>query len=148
MLDKELDIIKLLQSVSQSKLLLKGMLSRRQQILINFQRSHVIETTVTGDSTEENLEEMFMNYMKSKNPLDRLFAVSKANRLLKAYVGDNFADPVDAKLVMGLYHRNTDLNDFMKRQNPNQQENIKRLSSSRRVSLSHLSHRLDSGSKV
>ena len=114
-LEKELDIIKLLQSVSQSKLLLKGMLSRSQQILINFQRRSVIETTVTGDTTDENIEEMFMNYMKSQNPMDRLFAVSKANRLLQEYVGNSFADPVDAKLVMGLYNRNTDLNDYMKR---------------------------------
>ena len=54
--------------------------------------------------------------MGSPNPLDRLFAISKVNRLLQPYKGDSFEDPVDIKLVRGLYKRNTELIDFMKRQ--------------------------------
>jgi len=56
-----------------------------------------------------------MNYIKSNNPMDRLFALAKVNRLLKPYSGDKFMDPVDIKLVRGLYLKNTDLRDFMKR---------------------------------
>ena len=47
--------------------------------------------------------------------MDRLFAVAKVNNLLMPYAGDDFADPVDIRLVRGLYKRNTDLNDFVKR---------------------------------
>ena len=56
-----------------------------------------------------------MNYMNSPNPMNRLFAMAKVNHLLKPYCGDKFLDPVDIKLVRGLYYKNTDINDFMKR---------------------------------
>ena len=54
--------------------------------------------------------------MVSVNPMDRLFALSKVNSLLKeSYVGDDFQDPIDVRLVTGLYNRTTDLNAFIKR---------------------------------
>ena len=94
---------------------MKGMLTRYQQILINFQRSHVVETTESGETSDDNIQKVFINYLGSPNPMDRLFAVAKVNNLLMPYAGDDFADPVDIRLVRGLYKRNTDLNDFVKR---------------------------------
>jgi hypothetical protein len=85
--------------------------------MINFQRSHVIETTDQDEaSSESNLEHQVMNNMKSESPMDRLFAMSKVNSMLKiGYLNNDFTDPIDTKLVMGLYNRKTDMNGFMKR---------------------------------
>lgn len=51
-----------------------------------------------------------MNYMQSENVMDRLFAVTKVNSLLKEYCGKDFefSDPIDIKLVRGIYRRNTE----------------------------------------
>jgi hypothetical protein len=55
-LTKQLDIIDLLKSVTQAKVLFKSMLSRKQQLLITFQRALVVETTDNEDPSDEDIE--------------------------------------------------------------------------------------------
>jgi hypothetical protein len=77
----------------------------------------VIESTESNQTSEDNVEEIFMNYVKSNNPMDRLFAVSKVNSLLTGYRKAKFEDPLDVKLVTGIFKRNTEINDFIQRFN-------------------------------
>jgi hypothetical protein len=81
-LSKELDIIDLLKSVHHTKIALKSILSRKQQLLINFQRNLVIETSESDDSSDEDIEKYFHQHISSKDPMDRLFILAKANALL------------------------------------------------------------------
>jgi hypothetical protein len=72
----------------------------------------VVESTDSQEDSE-NIEEIVMNYNRSSNPMDRLFAVTKVNKLLQGYHKSNFEDPLDVKLVRGLYRRDTEINDFI-----------------------------------
>ena len=84
---------------------------------MNFQKIGVIETTETGSSAEE-LEDIFHTNMKSTNPMDRLFAVSKLSTLLRNYitkdVGKDF-DRIDTRLIFGMYQGRYAEGNFLKR---------------------------------
>jgi hypothetical protein len=53
--------------------------------LSNFQRTLVIETTDSEDPSDEDIGQMFHSNINSKDPMDRLFVISRANALLREY---------------------------------------------------------------
>jgi hypothetical protein len=62
---------------------MKSMLSRKQQLLISFQRRLVIETTDSDGQSGDDVDTIFLNNLGSKNPRNRLFVLSKTNSLLQ-----------------------------------------------------------------
>ena len=54
------------------------------------------------------MEDRFHGHMRSKDPMDRLFAISKINQVLQDYTKRNF-DVLDLKLMKGMFKRVTDV---------------------------------------
>jgi len=80
----------------------------------------VIETTDTGDSSENNLLEMFHNNITSENPMDRIFVITKANALLNQYISENYhIEKLDMKLIRGIYKKKTEISGYMMRKGAN-----------------------------
>jgi len=78
----ELDVVNLLQSVRLSKLLVQSQLTRRQRVLLQFQRKQLIESQ---DDSEYSDYEQIMKDLESKNPFVRIFTLGKINKILKTY---------------------------------------------------------------
>jgi hypothetical protein len=66
----------------------------------------VVETTETGETSEESIEDRFHQNMLSKDPMDRLFSVAKINTILQDYKKNNF-NSLDKKLIRGIFNRKT-----------------------------------------
>ena len=45
----------------------------------------MIETTDSNDPSDEDIDQMFHSNINSKDPMDRLFVVSRVNALLSEY---------------------------------------------------------------
>jgi hypothetical protein len=67
----------------------------------------VIESTQSDESDDENVDEYFYKAMKSANPMDRLFAITKVNKILKTYANVDFDDRLDVELIRGIYRKKT-----------------------------------------
>lgn len=96
---------------------MSSLLTRPQKVLINFQRKKVIESSDTNFSSDEHIDDKFITQLKSENPMDRLFAVTKVKKLFKLYTKKTFTfeDPIDIKLIRGMYRRSTEQANYMKR---------------------------------
>jgi hypothetical protein len=70
--------------------------------------------------------------MASKDPMDRLFALSKISSILLDYKKNNF-DSLDKELIRGIYQRNTEetKTDFLARKKPDEVTNKKSQDESR-----------------
>ena len=108
-LRRELDVIALLKGVNQANLLVSSLLTRKQQILINFQKKYIIETTASDATSSEDMKENLVKKMESADPKDRLFAMAKVKSVLNDYSSKGFNfEALDQRLIKGMFHRTTD----------------------------------------
>ena len=68
---------------------MNSLLTREQKVLIAFQKKTIVETTDQSEASEPDLEQTFHNNMKSKDPMDRLFAVASLSKTLNTLVTNN-----------------------------------------------------------
>lgn len=71
---EELDVISLLRSMRQIKLLTQVMLNQKQQLLLRFQRRNIIESSTSSGSDNREKNDI-SKLIESKNSLIRLSSV-------------------------------------------------------------------------
>jgi hypothetical protein len=98
---QEIDIVHLLKSVRLFRLYISSMTDQKQRVLLEMQRQQVI----SSDSSDQGLSDDQPDILQQSlipNSLASVFAVGKANRLLKQYVGQKLS-PFDQRLLKGFY---------------------------------------------
>jgi hypothetical protein len=83
-LSKELDVISLLKSLRQIKLLTQVTLSQKQKFMLKFQRKNLIETSSSSCDSDSKHNDP-MNLMESKNPLIKLAIFGRIKRMITSY---------------------------------------------------------------
>ena len=105
----EIDIITLLRSMRQTRLLAQGILDQRQRTLLKFQRKNLIETSSSSENSDYNAKFDFPALMDSKDPKIRLSVYAKLKRMISSLKGAKLKT-IDRRLLRGLFLRK--LNDF------------------------------------
>lgn len=77
--NKELDVVSLLRSVRLSKVLYHSTLNNRQSIMMQLQRSNVVESTDNSEGSD-HLE--LVKDLNHPNRLVRIFALGQVNKAL------------------------------------------------------------------
>lgn len=81
-----LDVVKLLKSVRLSKVLMQSTLTRRQQLLLHFQRQNLLDTA--EDSSEGDDQQAIIKDLEHEKPMIRIFALGKIQQVLREYEAD------------------------------------------------------------
>ena len=103
---QELDVLTLLMSIRQTKLLTQAMLDQRQRMLLLFQRKNLIETSSSSCDTDDANNPMHLpSQMEARNPQVRLAVFSKIKRMIGSYKGQKVKN-IDRRLLRGLFLRN------------------------------------------
>ena len=103
---QELDVLTLLRSIRQTKLLTQAMLDQRQRMLLLFQRKNLIETSSSSCDTDDANNPMHLpSQMEARNPQVRLAVFSKIKRMIESYKGHKVKN-IDRRLLRGLFLRN------------------------------------------
>lgn len=107
---QELDVLTLLRSIRQTKLLTQAMLDQRQRMLLLFQRKNLIETSSSSCDTDDANNPIHLpSQMEARNPQVRLAILGKIKRMIESYKGYKVKN-IDRRLLRGLFLRN--LKDF------------------------------------
>ncbi|TNV85532.1 hypothetical protein FGO68_gene3405 [Halteria grandinella] len=108
-LKQELDMISLLKSMRQIKLLTQVILNQRQKMLLRFQRKNIIETSSSSCDSDFNNRVDAASLMEHQNPIVRLTIFGRIKRMVNTY-REHRLRTFDKRLVRGLFLRN--LKDF------------------------------------
>ncbi|CDW71370.1 UNKNOWN [Stylonychia lemnae] len=105
----ELDVISILKSMRQVKLLTQVLLNQRQNMILKFQRKNLIETSSSSEDSDNNNRFYTSKLMESKNPMIRLIIFGKLKKMVQSYKSQKLED-LDKRLLRGLFIRK--LKDF------------------------------------
>eukprot|EP00347_Sterkiella_histriomuscorum_P013629 403363988 len=108
-LQDELNVVTLLKSIRQVKLLSQALLSQRQNTILKFQRKNLIETDSSSQDSDNNNKYFTTKLMESKNPMIRLVIFGKLKKMVTSYKNQKLEE-IDRRLLRGLFLRN--LRDF------------------------------------
>ena len=105
----ELDVITLLKSIRQVKLLTQVLLSQSQKMVLRFQRKNLIETSSSSQDSDDQNKFSTVRLMECYNPMIRLVIFGKLKRMIKAYKKRKLTS-IDRRLFRGLFVKH--LKDF------------------------------------
>ncbi|CDW79542.1 UNKNOWN [Stylonychia lemnae] len=106
---EELDIVSILKSMRQVKLLTQVLLNQRQNMILKFQRKNLIETSSSSEDSDNNKNYYTSKLMESKNPMIRLVIFGKLKKMVQSYKNQKLKE-LDKRLLRGLFIRK--LKDF------------------------------------
>ncbi|TNV84426.1 hypothetical protein FGO68_gene15845 [Halteria grandinella] len=99
----ELDVLNLVRSLRQLRLMAQVMMPAKNRLLLKFQRKHVIEVT-SSSSDSDQYDYDPVKLLKSKNGLLKVRQIAKMSKILEGNEEDNMTK-VDKNLVKGLFRR-------------------------------------------
>lgn len=102
-LSQELDIVNLVRSIRQLRLMAQVLLRPRERVLLKFQRKNVIETTSSSSDSDHHSYDTF-KLLNSKKGLVKLQQIVKINRVLEQFK-DRPLEVVDKNLIKGIFRR-------------------------------------------
>ena len=108
-LDEELNVITLLKSIRQLKLLTQVLLNQKQKLMLRFQRQNLLETSSSSQDSDNNNQFDTMKLMESRNPMIKLVIFGRIKKMMKSYYGTKLKN-LDRRLFRGLFVRS--LKDF------------------------------------
>jgi len=107
-LQDELDVVTLLKSVRQLRLLTMALLNQRQKLMLKFQRKNLIETE-SSSSDEDRTKFDTLKLVEQNNPIIKLIVLGRMKRMITSYA-DTPLEALDRKMIRGIYIRN--IKDF------------------------------------
>ena len=84
-MDKECDIICIMEQVRKSKNFLKNYLTREQKILLKYDHSNIIDGEKEDDTDFEDIDDTIANNLQSTNALVAMFTLVKLSKILDPY---------------------------------------------------------------
>ena len=84
-MDKECDIICIMEQVRRSKNFLKSYLTREQKILMKYDHSNIIDGENEEDTDIEDIDDTIANNLQSTNALVAMFTLVKLSKILDPY---------------------------------------------------------------
>lgn len=103
-LEREIDVVNLIRSIRQLRLMSEVLLGPSERMLLKFQRKNLIETEPSS-SDSDNQQNDSIKTLNSKHGLVQLRTLIKINRILKFfYLFKPLAD-VDRNLLKGIFMR-------------------------------------------
>eukprot|EP00347_Sterkiella_histriomuscorum_P023757 403333491 len=106
---EELNVVNLLRTQRQVKLLTQVLMNQQQKLILRFQRKNLIETSSSSQDSDNNNKFDTFRLMENKNPVIRLMFFGKMKKMISSYSQIKI-DHVDRRLFRGLFMRN--LKDF------------------------------------
>jgi len=104
--NKELDVVGLLRSVRLSKVLYYSKLNTRQSIMMQLQRTNLVEST---DNSEGSDYLELVKDLNHKNKLVRIFALGQINKALQGFTTQKKGlSKLDHHLLRGFYTNQRD----------------------------------------
>ena len=102
-----MDIVKILKSMSLTKMLYRNLLSPEERVMAQLQRKAVI----SSDSAETNQSDsdhvgVFESKTTEENKLGRLIGTGKLNKLLQKFAYDDEVESKTARILKGFYTAN------------------------------------------
>jgi hypothetical protein len=107
-LTHELDIMTLIKSVRNLRLISQVILSQRNKMLLRFQKQNLLETSESGSDSDHNAYDT-LKLMEHRNPVVRLMIYGKLKKMVTSYIGDKMKDK-DKNLIRGVFM--SKINDF------------------------------------
>ena len=103
-LERELDVVNIIRSIRQLRLMSQVLLGPGERMLLKFQRKHLIESDPSS-SDSDNHKDDTIKLLNSDLGLLRLQTVIKINRILKFFYLDKPLESVDRNLLSGIFVR-------------------------------------------
>ena len=107
-LQDELDVVTLVRSIRQIRLVTQAIMSQRQKLMLKFQRKNLIESG-TSSSDDDHFKYDTLRLMEQPNPIIKLTVLGRMKKMITSYKNADLHD-IDKKLIRGVYMRN--LKDF------------------------------------
>ena len=105
-LSQELDVLNLLKSIRQIKLLTQVILSQKQKLLLRFQRKNLIESSSSSGNSDDYNRYETIKLMESRNPMIRLVIFGKIKRMITSFnKNGERLKTIDRRLLRGLFIR-------------------------------------------
>ncbi|CDW87303.1 UNKNOWN [Stylonychia lemnae] len=102
-LGMDLDVVQLVKTLRQFKLLSQAILSQQHRMLLRFQRQSLIETSSdSSDSDDNHLDPLRL--IESPNPIIRLVTLGKLKRMMKSLRGKKI-QKIERNLLRGVFQR-------------------------------------------
>lgn len=93
----DLDITRIVKGLKSAKNLEKTMLTKRQQLLLKYQKRDIIATDDSPSDSDADMAKL-----QSKNPFLRLMAMSKLKHIVNQFLQEEINE-VDSRLLHGIY---------------------------------------------
>ncbi len=103
-LERELDVVNIIRSIRQLRLMSQVLLGPGERMLLKFQRKHLVESDPSS-SDSDNHKDDTIKLLNSDLGLLRLQTVIKINRILKFFYLDKPLESVDRNLLSGIFVR-------------------------------------------
>lgn len=103
-LEKELDIVNLVRSIRQLKLMAQVLLGPSERMLLKFQRKNMIETDTSSEDSDHHKNDT-IKLLNSNQALVKLQQLIRINRVLKFFCKGKNLVPGDRNLIKGIFMR-------------------------------------------
>ncbi len=101
MLAYELDVVNMMRSMRDLKLMSDALLGPKERMLLKFQHKNIINL-VTSSSDSDNYTYDTVKLMNSENNFVKLGQIVKINKILKQYKGKKL-EKTDKNLLRGVF---------------------------------------------
>lgn len=101
-LEYELDVVNLIRSIRQLRLMAQVLLGPSERMLLKFQRKNMIESSSSSEDSDDHKNDT-VKLLTSEKGLIKLQTVVKINRILKYYYQNKNLEEVDKNLIKGVF---------------------------------------------
>jgi len=98
---QELDVMNLIRTVRMAKVFISSVMTRRQRLLLRFQKQNLIESDTEKSALSS--ENMLLDDLNHKNNLVRLFTVGNIKKRLMTLTEEKKLSYLDIRLLKGFY---------------------------------------------
>lgn len=102
-LGRELDVVNIIRSIRQLRLMTNVLLGPSEKMLLKFQRKNIIETTSSSSDSDHHSYDT-VKLLNSKKDLMKLQQIVKIKRILNKYKNRPLED-IDRNLIKGIFVR-------------------------------------------